>query len=92
LTVRSELLECRRHRVLNETSRMRISLISGFVLIAVGLWIILRPPSYSREESVFRLGDIEAKMQRQHPVPGWLGGLALGVGGVLVVAGMRKPR
>jgi hypothetical protein len=71
---------------------MRISLISGCVLIAVGLWIILRPPSYSREESVFRLGDIEAKMQRQHPVPGWVGGVALGVGGVLVVAGMRKPR
>jgi len=69
---------------------MRAMQISGLVLIAVGLWIIIRPPSYAREESVFKLGDIEAKMQQQHPVPGWIGGVALGAGLVLVVAGFRR--
>ncbi len=69
---------------------MRALQISGLVLIALGLWIIIRPPSYSREESVFKLGDIEAKMQEQHPVPGWIGGMALGAGLVLVVVGFRK--
>jgi cytochrome c biogenesis protein CcdA len=69
---------------------MRALQISGVILIAIGLWIIIRPPSYSREESVFKLGDVEAKMQQQHPVPGWVGGLALGAGLVLVVVGAAK--
>lgn len=69
---------------------MRALQVSGLVLIAVGLWIIIRPPSYSREESVLKFGDVEARMQQQHPVPGWIGGLALGAGLVLIVAGLRK--
>jgi hypothetical protein len=69
---------------------MRALQISGAILIALGLWIIIRPPSYSREESVFKLGDVEAKMQHQHEVPGWVGGLALGAGLVLVVVGFGR--
>jgi hypothetical protein len=69
---------------------MRALQISGLVLIAIGLWIFIRPPSYSREESVFKFGDLEAKMQEQRPVPGWAGGMALGAGLVLVVVGFRK--
>jgi hypothetical protein len=66
------------------------ALISGAVLIAIGLWIIIRPPSYTREESVIKLGDLEAKMQQEHYVPGWVGGIALGAGGMLLVVGLRK--
>ena len=69
---------------------MRVLRIPGLVLVAIGLWFIIRPPSYSREERVFKLGDLEAKMQEQHPVPGWVGGMALGAGLVLVVVGFRK--
>lgn len=69
---------------------MRALQISGALLIAIGLWIMIRPPSYSREESVFKLGDVEAKMQHQQPVPGWVGGLALGAGLVLVVVGLAR--
>lgn len=65
--------------------------ISGLVLIAAGLFLIIKPPSYSREESVFKLGDLEAKMQQQHTVPGWVGGVLLGAGCVLVIVGFRKP-
>ena len=69
---------------------MRALQVSGLVLIAIGLWIIIRPPSYSREESVFKFGDIEAKMQQQRSVPGWAGGVALGAGLVMLVVGFRK--
>jgi hypothetical protein len=69
---------------------MRALWISGLVLTAIGLWIIIRPPSYSRQESVFKFGDLEAKVQEQRPVPGWAGGAALGAGLVLVVFGLRK--
>ena len=69
---------------------MRAMQISGLVLIVVGVWIVIRPPSYSHEETVLKFGDVEAKMQQQRTVPGWAGGAALGAGFVLVVVGFRK--
>ncbi len=69
---------------------MRALLVSGLVLVAIGLWIVIRPPSYSRQESVFKFGDIEAKVQEQRPVPGWAGGMALGAGLILVLVAFRK--
>ena len=69
---------------------MRFVQISGAILIAVGLVLIIRPPSYAREESVLKLGDLEAKVQQQHTVPSWVGGALLGVGCVLVVVGLKK--
>jgi hypothetical protein len=70
---------------------MRATQILGVILIVVGLWVILRPPSYSHEERVLKLGEVEAKVQRERPVPGWAGGIALGAGIVLIVVGFRKP-
>jgi drug/metabolite transporter (DMT)-like permease len=69
---------------------MRVPLIAGAILIIAGLYILIRGVSYSREESVFKIGDIEAKVQQQHTVPEWLGGLALGAGAVLVIVGLKK--
>jgi hypothetical protein len=69
---------------------MRALLISGAILIAIGLWVIIRPPSYTHEQSVLKLGDVEAKVQREQPVPGWAGGIALGAGLVLFVAGLKR--
>jgi len=69
---------------------MRSLIIAGVLLVAAGLFVILRPPTYSREESVFKLGDLEAKVQQQRAVPAWVGGALLGAGCVLVVFGARK--
>ena len=65
-------------------------LIAGAVLIAVGLFMILRPLTYPHDERVFKLGDIEAKVQERRAIPGWVGGALLGAGCVLVIAGLRK--
>ena len=69
---------------------MRALQIPGLVLIVIGLWLIIRPPSYSHDETVLKFGDVEAKMQQQRIIPGWVGGVALGAGVVLVVFGLRK--
>jgi hypothetical protein len=50
----------------------------------------VRPPSYSHDETVLKFGDVEAKMPQQRIIPGWVGGVALGAGVVLVVFGLRK--
>jgi len=69
---------------------MRAMLISGVVLTALGFWLIFWPPSYAHHEKVLKVGELEASLQEQRPVPGWVGGIALGAGLVLVVAGIRK--
>ena len=69
---------------------MRFLTVLGVALIAAGLLVILRPPSYPSEQSVLKLGDLEAKVQQQRPVPGWVGGTLLGAGCVLLVFGVRK--
>ena len=69
---------------------MKAFLISGLVLIAAGIILILRPPHYASEQSVLRLGDLEAKMQQERTVPGWVGGVVLGAGIGLLGAGLIK--
>jgi len=69
---------------------MRVALISGAVLAAVGAFLLLVGVSYTREESFFKFGGFEAKVQQEHRVPEWIGGVALGAGLVLVVVGLKK--
>jgi len=61
------------------------------VLIAAGLYVLIKSPTFSREESVLKIGDMEAKVQRQHDIPPWAGGAAIAAGIVLIVVGGRKP-
>jgi len=68
---------------------MRALRISGAILIAAGLFVLIKPPSYSHEESVLKVGDIEAKLQEQRTNPSWVGGALLGAGCVLVIAGLK---
>ena len=69
---------------------MKATLIAGLILIAGGIFLILRPPQYSSEQSVFKLGDLEAKMQQERVLPGWVGGVVLGAGIVLLGVGLTK--
>jgi hypothetical protein len=69
---------------------MRGTLIAGVVLAVVGGFVIIKGVSYTSDESVFKFGGLEAKMQQKRRVPEWIGGLALGAGLVLVITGLRK--
>ena len=69
---------------------MKPSLIAGLVLLAAGIFLILRPPHYASEQSVLKLGDLEAKMQQDRTLPEWVGGVVLGAGIVLLGAGLVK--
>ena len=69
---------------------MRVSLLAGAILTAIGVFVIVKGVSYSKEESVFKLGGIEAKVQQERRIPQWIGGIALGAGLVLIVTGLKK--
>lgn len=69
---------------------MRVSLIAGLVLAALGAFVVFQGVSYTKEESVFKFGGLEAKMQQKNRVPEWIGGVALGAGLVLMLTGLKK--
>jgi hypothetical protein len=69
---------------------MRGALIAGFVLAAVGAFIVFRGVSYTQDESVFKLAGIEAKLQQKRRLPEWIGGVALGAGAVLFIVGLKR--
>jgi hypothetical protein len=69
---------------------MRVLQIVGALLIAGGLFILIKTPSYSSDKSVFKLGDVEAKVSQDHAIPPWVGGAGLAAGVVLIVVGARK--
>ena len=70
---------------------MRILQIVGGILIVGGLFVLIKAPSYSREKSVFKIGDVEARVAQEHPVSPWVGGAAIAAGVALIVVGARKP-
>jgi hypothetical protein len=69
---------------------MRVLQIVGGILILGGLFILIQGASYSSEKSVFKIGDLEAKVSQQHSIPPWAGGAAVAAGVVLIVVGARK--
>lgn len=69
---------------------MRVLPITGAVLIALGVWTIVWPPSYSREQSLFRLGALEATVRERQPVPAWAGGAVLGAGTIVLLLGLVR--
>jgi hypothetical protein len=69
---------------------MRILQIVGALLIAGGLFVLIKAPTYSSDKSVFKIGDVEARVSQEHAIPPWLGGAALAAGAVLIVVGARK--
>jgi hypothetical protein len=71
---------------------MKSLIYTGIGLILLGI-IALGQYSYTTEESVFKLGPIEAKAEKQHtlsapPAVGW--GLLAGGAVILVVGALRK--
>lgn len=64
--------------------------IAGLVLIAGGIFLIVRPPHYSSERRVLNFGGLTASVSQERPLPGWVGGTVLGAGLVLLSVGLLK--
>jgi hypothetical protein len=68
---------------------MRAGLILGALLIAGGLYVLIKSPTYSQNKPVLKVGPVEANVEQQREIPPWVGGAALAAGVVLVVLGTR---
>ena len=69
---------------------MRTQMIAGILFVALGLFIVLRGPSYGSQHSVIQVGDLKASVDGRRTIPSWIGAVAI-VGGVLLV-GVGLPR
>ena len=70
---------------------MRILQIAGAILIAGGLFVLIKAPTYSSDKSVFKIGDVEARVAQEHAIPPWVKGVTVAAGTVLLVVSARKP-
>jgi hypothetical protein len=64
--------------------------VIGALLIAGGLYILIKSPTYSSDKSLFKVGQVEARVREDREIPPWAGGGCLAVGLVLIVAGARR--
>ncbi len=71
---------------------MRASLIAGLVLIAVGIFLILRPVHYPQDHSVLKIGGLQAKVETEQTLPPWVGGIVLGAGVLILGASLVSKR
>jgi hypothetical protein len=69
---------------------MRIVQVLGVLLLAGGLYVLLKSPTYSSDKSLFKVGQVEARVREDHEIPPWVGGAAVAAGLVLVVVGARR--
>jgi hypothetical protein len=69
---------------------MKVLQIIGAVLIAAGLYVLIKGASYPSDKSLFKVGGVEAKIEQHHEIPPWAGGVGIAAGVVLLVAGIGK--
>jgi hypothetical protein len=69
---------------------MRTLQIVGAILIAAGLFVLIKAPTYSSDKSVLKIGDVEARVAQERAIPPWVGGVALAAGVAVIVVGARK--
>lgn len=69
---------------------MRPMVIAGLVLAVAGAVVLFRGFSFTSQESVLKIGDLEATVEQKETIPPWLGGLALVAGAAMVAAGLRR--
>jgi TRAP-type C4-dicarboxylate transport system permease small subunit len=71
---------------------MRLSAIVGVLLIVFGIAVFALGLRYSHQETVIDVGDFHAKVTERDQIPNWVGGVAIVVGGVLLLGARRARR
>jgi hypothetical protein len=68
---------------------MKLLILAGLVVAALGVFVLTRGISYPMHRSAMRVGDFEASVQEQRPIPRWVGVVAVAGGALMIGAGLR---
>ena len=69
---------------------MRVGVILGVLLIALGTWIVSGKAAYRSTKADVDIGPLQATVQEKETVPRWIGAVAIGAGVLVLVATRRK--
>src|SRR5512135_2690991 len=69
---------------------VKTRIVSGIVVAALGALVLTRGISYPAHRSTMRVGDLQASVQEERAVPGWLGVVAVAGGALMIGAGLRR--
>jgi hypothetical protein len=69
---------------------MRQFILTGFVILGLGAFVLLRGASFTSWRDVLTISNVKVTPAEEHSSPIWAGGAAMLVGGALMLAGTRK--
>jgi hypothetical protein len=69
---------------------MRPLTLAGLALVCAGLFVGIRGVSYRTDRSVFKLGEIEARVAEERTIPTWVGAIGMAAGVLLILADRRR--
>lgn len=68
----------------------QIAIIVGIVLIAFGGYILSGKFMTTHTDQILNVGDLSASTQTRESLPPWAGYLAIGVGVVVLLSGVKR--
>jgi drug/metabolite transporter (DMT)-like permease len=71
---------------------MRMSTITGVVLIIAGAFLFVRGGSFTSRRDVVRVGGVTVAAEEQRPIRPWMAGIAVIAGVAVIAVGMRQQR
>ena len=69
---------------------MRLGVILGIILVALGAWAATGNAAYKTKRDVVAIGDFKASVREEHRVPPWVGYLGIGAGIVVLMGTVRR--
>lgn len=69
----------------------RTTLVNAVILLGAGAFMLTGSASITTKERLIQLGDVQLTADERRTIPPWAGGVALGLGVLMLVAGVRKP-
>lgn len=71
---------------------MRALAVVGIVLIAIGSYALVTGGTLTGRRDVVDVGGLKITTEQRRPVEPWMAGIALAIGGALVVTGAARKR
>ncbi|HEV8454999.1 MAG TPA: hypothetical protein VGQ24_08920 [Gemmatimonadales bacterium] len=71
---------------------MRLGIVIGLVLLALGGWIASGNATYKTKKAAVDIGVLQANVREEHQIPKWIGFASLGAGVLVLLASAKRTK